>query len=183
MARYSLAGGRGWLRIGGCRWPSGAAGLFSGRPRGITAIELLILVVLVVILTAFAIPSMSPVVLNLRLRGAAWQVGGDLRLARQRAVTIRKRFRICLTGCAISLPAGSYSLERDDGTPTTPQWVSETGAPVRLPPDVTLTATATPVFRQNGMASGSTLTVSNVMGSYQVVVASTGRVRVCQGSC
>ncbi len=183
MVRHNLAGGRGRLTTGGRRGLSCAARFFSDRPRGVTVIELLILVVLLVILAAFAIPGMSPVVLNLRLRGAAWQVGGDLRLARQRAVTIRKRFRICMTGCAISVPAGAYSLERDDGAPGTPQWVSETGAPVRLPPDVTVTANATPVFTQNGMASGCTLTVSNVMGSYQVVVGSTGRVRVCQGSC
>ena len=183
MVRHSVAGGRGQLTTGGRRGPSSAARFFSDRPRGVTAIELLILVALLVILAAFAIPGMSPVVLNLRLRGAAWQLGGDLRLARQRAVTLRKRFRVCVTGCAISVPAGAYSFERDDGTPLTPQWVSVTGVPVRLPPGVTLTASQTPAFNQSGIASASTLTVSNVMGSYQVVVLATGRVRVCQGSC
>lgn len=154
------------------------------RPRGVTLIELVMLSIVIAILAAIAIPNMSPVVQRFRLRGAAWQVAGDLRLARQRAVTIRKRFRVCLTNCAITVPAGSYSVERDDGT----GWVSETGAPTRLPQDVAISATATPTFLPNGALDpssglGSTFTLTNLMGSYQVVVNSTGRVKVCQGTC
>lgn len=154
-----------------------------GKTRGVTAVELLTLMVLLVILAAFAIPSMSPVVLRQRLSGAAWQLAGDLRLARQRAVTVRKRFRVCLTSCAIGVSAGSYSIERDDGTVSTPNWVSETGVPVRLPPDVTATTTGTATFTTTGMASGGTFSVSNIMGTYEIAVASTGRVKVCQGTC
>ncbi len=179
MVRQSSAGGRDWPATEGGR-ESCCAGRISLRPpRGVTAVELLILVVLLIILAAFAIPGISPVVLNLRLRGAAWQLGGDLRLARQRAVTARSQFRICVTSCAISVPAGAYSLERNDGT----GWVSETGTAVRLPPGVGVSATATASFGQTGTASASTFTLSNVMGTYVVVVNPTGRVRVCQGSC
>lgn len=131
------------------------------------------------ILVAIAIPGMSPVVQRYRLRGAAWQLVGDLRLARQRAVTIRKRFRVCVTSCAITVPAGSYSLERDDGTLPSPVWRSETGATTRLPQDVSLTANAaSATFNQTGMAGGVTFTLTNLMGTYQVTVNSTGRVKV-----
>jgi Tfp pilus assembly protein FimT len=154
-------------------------------PRGVTAIELIILVMLLVIVAAFAIPGMSPVVLHLRLRGAAWQVAGDLRLARQRAVTVRKRYRLCVppTTCALTLPNGTaYSLERDDGT-STPSWANDTGgAASRLPRDVQITG-GTPVFAATGAATGTTFTLTNPLGSYQVVVAPTGRVRVCEGAC
>jgi Tfp pilus assembly protein FimT len=145
-----------------------------------TAVELLTVVVLLVILAAFAIPSISPVVLRQRLSGAAWQLGGDLRLARQRAVTERKRFRVCVTSCAISVPPGSYSIERDDGT-----WVSDTGVAVKLPQDVTVTSTwPTATFSTNGMVTPSpTFTVSNIIGTYEIAIASTGRVKVCQGTC
>jgi len=153
------------------------------RQRGATVVELLTVIVLLVILAAIAIPNMSPVVLRYRLRGAAWQLVGDLRLARQRAVTVQKRFRLCVTSCAITVPAGSYSLERDDGTPLSPQWLSETGATVRLPQDVTISTTATATFIATGMASGGTFTLTNLIGTYQVAVGATGRVRVCQGSC
>lgn len=159
-------------------WPQ------ARRRRGVTAVELVILLGVLAILAAFAIPSMSPVVQRFRLRGAAWQVAGDLRLARQRAVTIRKRFRVCVTNCAITLPANAYSVERDDGTVSSPRWISETGAAARLPEGVSLSATAlAATFNQTGTTSGATFTLTNLMGSYQVVVNSTGRVKVCQGTC
>ena len=151
--------------------------------RGVTIVELITIGAVLVILAAFAIPGFSPVLLHYRVRGAAWQVAGDLRLARQRAVTLKQRFRVCATSCGVAVPAGSYSVERDQGTPSSPLWVSDTGVATRLPRDVTVSTTGTPVFSANGMASGGTFTLSNVMGAYQVAVASTGRVRVCEGTC
>jgi Tfp pilus assembly protein FimT len=151
--------------------------------RGVTIIELLCLVFLLAILVAIAIPGMSPVTLNLRLRGAAWQVAGDLRLARQRAVTLKKRFRVCVTSCAIAVPAGSYSLERDEGAPGVPSWVSDTGVVSRLGPGVTISTSATPTFNEIGTAGPGTVTLTNPVGIYQVAIAQSGRVTVCAGTC
>lgn len=145
--------------------------------------ELVTVVALLVIMAAVAIPTVGPVVLRSRLRGAAWQVAGDLRLARQRAVTIKQRFQFCLTGCAVPVPVGSYSLEREEGALGSGTWVNENGVATRLPPDVTVTANATPKFTLTGTASGATVTVSNFAGAYRVVVAPSGRVRVCEGTC
>ena len=153
--------------------------------------EMLSLIVVLVILVAVAIPKASPVVQWFRLRGSAWQLAGDLRLARQKAVTVQKRYRVCVTNCAISVPAGTYSVERDDGNPASSQWTSETGAAIRLPgptprlsSDVTITATASAAsFSATGTASGATFTLINLIGTYQVVVGITGRVVVCQGAC
>lgn len=154
-----------------------------GGGRGVTAVELITIVFLLVILGAIAIPLFTPVILNYRLRGSAWQLTGDLRLARQRAVTVRKRFRVCVTGCQITVPSGAYTIERDDGTVASPNWVSDTGVVVQLGTSVTISTTATVTFSINGIASGGTYTVSNLAGTYQVVVTSTGRVQVCKGSC
>ncbi len=151
--------------------------------RGVTFIELIILTLAMVILASIAIPRMGPVVQGFRLRGAAWQVAGDLRLARQRAVTSQQRFRICVKSCVLTVNTGQYSLERDIGTPASPKWTSETGATTRLPPDVTISASATATFSPNGMASGSTYTLTNLMGNYEVTVASTGQVTVCKTPC
>ncbi len=154
------------------------------RGRGFTVVELVTVGALLVILTVIAIPSIGPLVLRTRLRGAAWQVAGDLRLARQRAVTIKQRFQFCLTGCAVPVPLGGYSLEREAGALGSGNWVNENGVATRLPSDVAVTASATPVFTITGTAaSGSTVTLSNVVGAYQVVVAPSGRVRVCEGAC
>ncbi len=154
----------------------------DGR-RGATLVELLTLVVALVLLAAFAVPSISPIVLRYRVRGAAWQVAGDLRLARQRAVTLKKRFRLCVSGCAIAVPPGRYSLEREDGAIGSLTWVNETGVATALPPDVTISANANPTFKITGAAGGGTVTLTNLLGTYQVTVAQSGRVTVCEGTC
>lgn len=157
-------------------------------PRGVTFVELLTLIIVILILVSVGVPRARDVIQGIRLRGAAWQLAGDLRLARQRAVTTQRRFRVCLTQCALSVPPGSYSMEVDVGTSGHANWISETTAPVRLPLDVTVSATATPVFMANGMLDpssglGTTFTLTGSIGTYEVRVASTGRVRVCQGVC
>jgi Tfp pilus assembly protein FimT len=160
--------------------------------RGATTIELILLLVLIVILAALAIPGVSPVVQQLRLRGAAWQVAGDLRLARQRAVTLKRPFRICVAAtpsvpnsdCQVNMPLPTYSFDQNSGTGNAPVWVSETGAVRVLPQDVTVQSNQTPVFSGTGNAApAATLTVTNLMGTYEIKVAATGRVLVCQGAC
>jgi Tfp pilus assembly protein FimT len=146
-------------------------------------VELVIVVALLVIMATIAVPTIGPLVLRSRLRGAAWQVAGDLRLARQRAVTIKQRFQFCLTGCAVPVPSGSYSLEREAGALGSGNWVNENGVATRLPPEVTVTANTTPKFTLTGTASGATVTLSNFVGVYHVVVAPSGRVQVCEGTC
>jgi Tfp pilus assembly protein FimT len=168
LSGFRCGPGSRWWRCGG---------------RGVTALELVTIVVVCVILGAIAVPGMSPVVLSYRLRGAAWQVAGDLRLARQRAVTVRRPFRVCVSSCAINVPAGAYSVERNDGTPGSASWVSEHGAVTRLPANVTISLNQTVAFNVTGQTSGGTFTVTNLMGTYLVVVNSTGRVVVCKGSC
>ncbi len=153
-----------------------------GRCRGVTVVDLVTLVALLVILAALAVPTISPIVLRYRVRGAAWQVAGDLRLARQRAVTIKRRFKFCLRDCSVPVPAGSYSVEREDA-PGSGTFLNENGVATTLPPQVTITATAAPTFTITGTAGGATVTLSNLLGSYQVRVAPSGRVLVCEGTC
>jgi Tfp pilus assembly protein FimT len=145
--------------------------------------ELLTVTIALLILASIGIPRMSPVVQQFRLKGAAWQLAGDLRLARQRSVTTQKRFRLCVTNCAISVPTDTYSVEWDQGSVASPSWRSDTGVAAKLPLDVALSASATVTFVPSGMASGSTITLTNLIGTYQVKVGSTGQVTVCQGTC
>ena len=152
------------------------------RPHGVTLIELIALTVVLLILGMIGIPRVSPVVQQFRLKGAAWQLAGDLRLARQRAVTTQRRFRVCLTGCQISVPVGAYSIEVEQPPVGSLHWASETGALARLPPDVCMSSGGSGIvtFAANGMASGNTFTLRNLTGEYQVIVASTGQVRIAE---
>jgi Tfp pilus assembly protein FimT len=153
----------------------------------VTFVELITLTIVLLILAAIGVPRVSPIVQRFQLKGAAWQLAGDLRLARQRAVTTQRRFRICVrTVCKITVPEGAYSVEVEQSPVGSLKWTSETGAPARLPPNVTITATDTDTtFSANGMASGVTFTLTNAMGSYQVAVGATGQVTVaaCPGTC
>ncbi len=162
--------------------PFGACTRRVPRPHGVTFIELITLTLVLLILAMIGIPRVSPIVQRFRLKGAAWQLAGDLRLARQRAVTTQRRFRVCLTGCPISLPVGAYSIEVEQPPVGSLKWTSETGAPARLPPDVCLSSGASGIvtFAANGMASGNTFTLRNLTGEYQVIVASTGQVRIAE---
>ncbi len=145
-----------------------------------TFIELITLTIVILILAAIGIPRVSPIVQGFQLKGAAWQLAGDLRLARQRAVTTQQRFRVCLSSCAITVPGGSYSVEVDVGTPGHANWTSQTGAPVRLPPNVCVSANnpGNATFAANGMASANTFTLYNLIGEYQVTISPTGQVTV-----
>jgi Tfp pilus assembly protein FimT len=145
--------------------------------------ELIILTLALLILASISVPRMGPVVQSFRLRGAAWQLAGDLRLARQRALTSQQRFRVCISGCYLSkLPEGQYSVERDIGTTSKAKWISETEVATKLPPDVTISG-SNATFTPNGMASGSTYKVTNLSGKYEITVASTGQVTVCKTAC
>lgn len=152
----------------------------ASDPRGVTFIELITLTIAILILAMIGIPRISPIVQNFQLKGSAWQLAGDLRLARQRAVTTQRRFRVCVTNCKIALPVGAYSVELEQPPVGSLQWVSETGAPAMLRPGVCVSANGagTATFAANGMASGNTFTLYNLIGEYQVTVGSTGQVTV-----
>jgi Tfp pilus assembly protein FimT len=160
--------------------PPGHSARRAPWPRGVTLIELITLTIVILILAAIGVPRVSPIVQNFQLKGAAWQLAGDLRLARQRAVTTQRRFRICVSSCTITVPVGAYSVEVEQPPVGSLNWTSETGAPVSLPPGVCVSANnpGTATFAANGMASGNTFTLYNLIGEYQVTVASTGQVAV-----
>lgn len=75
---------------------------------GFTLPELLIAVGLVGIVSAGALPILAGTVQGYRLRTAAWQVAGDLRIARQKALSTNRRHRVCFNICGRPVPADGY---------------------------------------------------------------------------
>ena len=150
------------------------------RRRGVTFIELLISTMVLLILVMIGIPRISPIVQSFHLKGAAWELTGDLRLARQRAVTTQRRFRVCVSNCGISVPVGTYSVEMEQPPVGSLNWTSDTGVPVRLPPDVCISADnpGTVTFAPDGTASQNTFSLYNLIGEYQVAVGPAGQVTV-----
>lgn len=154
-----------------------------GDQEGVTAMEILIVLVVVGIMTALAMPLILGNMQSYRVRVAAWEMAGDLRLARQRAVSLQKRHRICLSTCGSLVPTGGYLLERKEGV----TWVVDL-VRTDIPNGVDLTTTAPGgklTFGSKGEVWGATGTMKleNVSGTYEVATATSGRVRVCKGTC
>lgn len=153
-----------------------------GNDRGFSLMEILMVAAALVVLAGMAIPSVLRTLEAYRLRGAAWNLAGDLRLARQKAVSLQLDHRICFANCGDAVPAGGYLLQRKNPLPP-PVWVVDV---VRgdLPDGLTLTWSADAVtYELKGEASGSTITLTNSAGTYGVVASPSGRVRACKGSC
>ena len=153
-----------------------------GDNRGASLMELFMVGVALVVLMGMVMPSFFRTLEAYRLRGAAWNLAGDLRLARQTAVSTQVRHRFCLSGCDNPVPDGGYLLERE----ATASW--EVLARVNVPDGVTITSNAPGdklTFDTKGGVSGGlgTMTLTNGSGTYQVATAITGRVRVCKGPC
>ena len=152
--------------------------------------ELLIACAILVLLVGISIPLVSNAVEAYRLRAAAWQVAGDLRLARQRAISMQKRHRLCFMNCVASVAANTYVLERDEGIPGTAQWVQDSAVPLNLPQGVSADASQTSnpggriAFDVRGEADAfGTLRVANSAGNYAITISRVGRVLVCKGEC
>lgn len=159
-------------------------------PRGFTAIELLLVAVLILTVTGMALPWIPGVIQAYRLRVAAWDLAGDLRLARQKAVSTQVRHRVCFAECGnpkgnTPVPNPGYVVEREDGADN---WRLDftvdfsrqlLGTAINIDPPTENTV----VFNARGTSGPGTVTLANPSGKYKVVTAQTGRVRVCRGSC
>lgn len=146
--------------------------------------EVLITVVLLLVIAGLAAPWILSTFQAYRLRVAAWELAGDLRLARQKAVSLQQRHRICFSGCSTAVPPGGYLLEREQAAGA---WVMETSRG-DLPDGITITTTAptgTVTFESKGEVSGAmaTITLTSDVGTYQLTTAQTGRIQVCKGTC
>lgn len=166
------------------RWQS------SHPSRGVTVMELLIAITIVILLAAVAIPAVSRGLEGYRLRTAAWQLAGDLRLARQRAISAQNRYRLCFANCVISVAPNTYVFERNDGIAGGAQWVQDSAVPRSLPQGVSADASRTSnpggriAFDVRGEADAfGTLTVVNSAGNYAITINRVGRVLVCKGEC
>lgn len=158
-----------------------------GGQRGVTLIEILIVVTIALVVAGVAMPWFLGTIEAYRLRVAVWEFVGDLRLARQKSVSTQVRHRICLFDCSTAVPGAAYILERQDSTDPT-GWRLDV-ARTDLADGVVITTNGPQGKIEFGTKGepfqtlGTTSRLTNGTGTYQVTVASTGRVRVCKGAC
>jgi len=146
------------------------------KPAGFTLMEMLVVIAVLAVMAAIAIPSFMSLLPGMRLNGAARQVMTDLLDARMNAVKNNNEFKVFFG----SPSANQYQIlddDDDDGNADTGEAITTRNIQTEYP-DVTLSATANPVFQPRGNASGTTITLTNSSGSKVVSVASTGRVKI-----
>jgi len=143
---------------------------------GFTLMELILVVAVMGIMAAIAIPAFMGFLPGMRLNGAARQVMGDLMDARMAAVKNNNEFKIFFLNnhqYKILDDKNGNGVD-DDGTGT-----SRTMDIQDNYSDVTLTDTGDPVFSPKGTATTlSTITLQNSSGSKSVSISIAGRVKI-----
>ena len=158
-------------------------------PAGLTFLEALVTVGVLGVLAAASLPFLIPRFHEYQLRSAAWQVAGDLRLARQRAITTRARYRFAFADSGASADADSYVLQSAVRQGSRDRWVQElppgAGARRRLPGSTRIDPSSTPstraiTFNPNGsVVPAGTIRLRGGTGSLALVaVDQAGRVQV-----
>ncbi len=143
--------------------------------RGFTVMELMVVVGLMAIISAIAMPSFVSWLPSYRLSAGARQVAADLQLARMKAISQNTTYRLnILTG------GTQYQLEKDAG------FTLESG-PFTLPPGITASPTgATSEFQSRGTASATDdITLTNDGGTTvrHVCIKTVGRVHIENSTC
>lgn len=150
---------------------------------GFTLIELMIVIAIMGIMMALAVPSYQTYMAQRRLNGAARQVMSDLMAARMKAITQNNEFKVFFPGSHSGALSGNhqYQILDDDDNDSTP----DEGEAIEIKDiqtnysDVTMTANNNPVFSPKGTATNlATVTLSNSRGSKEVSIAITGRVKI-----
>lgn len=142
--------------------------------RGVTLIELVVVIAIIAIGALLLVPNMGPWIQNYRLRTAARDIVSTLRTAQMKAVSNNMTYQV-----SFNVGAGTYVLQRNTGG----GWVDE-GAAQTLPTGIRINdpaPTNNPLtFSPNSSSNGGTVTVKNTRNSERkiTVLPSTGRITI-----
>ena len=132
---------------------------------GLTVVELMIVMAILTICFAIAMPNITLFSSGYKLKAATREVATDLQLTRLLAVKENKTFQVIFDSNSyqvIRLSDGIVAKSRSFG----PEY-----------PDLNLTNVSI-TFDPRGISNGNTVTVANARGTKNVSVAPTGRVMI-----
>ncbi|MFP4088575.1 MAG: GspH/FimT family pseudopilin [Desulfobacteraceae bacterium] len=158
--------------------PLGDSNKPINKSTGFTLLELMIIIAVMGILSAIAIPSFMSLLPGMRLNGAARTVMGDLMAARMKAVKLNQKTKVFFDNNSFQ-----YRICNDadnDGTVDDGEGDVINRDIQNEYHDVTfdLNNTSDPVFSPRGTATNRTITLQNSEGSKNITVSIAGRVRI-----
>lgn len=154
----------------------------AGNESGFTLMELILVVAVMGIIAAIAIPVFMGFLPGMRLNGAARQVMGDLMDARMEAVKQNHEYKVFF------LNNHEYKILDDNDSDGIDDGGAETSRTVDIQDnysDVTFSSTGNPIFTPKGIIQSpsdtATITIQNSAGGCKKVkVAITGRVKIAE---
>ena len=144
------------------------------RKSGFTVLELIVAVGIAMVVMGIAVPSFMTWLPTLRLSSGARQVATDLQVARMKAISQNRKFRLNFDTTT------TYYLQSDLNNDGTIASGENDSGPFSLPEGISTTVGTTPEFQPRGTASGAgTITLQNVNSETKnVQVAVVGRVTI-----
>ena len=137
----------------------------SARARGFSIVELVLVMAVMGIIAAIALPSWSKLQPNYALNNSVRQIQSELHNIKMRAAAENVAFQM-----AYLHDANAYTIQRD----------SKALVVKPIAEGTSITKDGTISFSPRGTASGNRVRVRNTAGMCkQIVVGTTGRVRVC----
>jgi prepilin-type N-terminal cleavage/methylation domain-containing protein len=142
--------------------------------RGVTLIELIVVMVIIAIAAALTIPNIGRWIPGYRLRSAARDVVSLMRSAQMKAVSSNTQFRVSFNDVN-----HSYILQRKSGE----VWVDD-GTVQTLPPGIQIVGITLPgknaEFNPNSTSSSGSVTLRNPKDAEKRIVlySATGKIRV-----
>lgn len=144
------------------RWPRGGPSAFA---RGVTLIEMMIVIAIVGIIAAIAVPNLNPLLQRQHLTAAAEDVAGFLDRARKKAYVEGRCYRVRLQGDALVMqkkvgPDGANCVGSSPGNSLVGATWATPLQTLRPPAGVSLSLSATGgaseiIFRPNGRLRGN----------------------------
>jgi len=170
-------------------WP----GVRNNSEKGVTMIELAVVMAIIAIMGLFMSPALSEWVAGFRVRGATKDLADALQLARLKAISTGVQYRVRLS---INNGTGAENFVLQENDPDT-GWTNE-GATITLPTGVDIdrvdpggiqAGNIDRTFNTNGTATGwgaasatSSIFIENQRGDqYRVIISQTGIVRMREG--
>jgi len=144
--------------------------------KGLTLIELVVVLVIVAILAGLLVPNVGTWLPNYRLRSATRDIVSTMRTAQMKAVSTNSQYRV-----NFDVAGNGYILQYQT---TSGLWVND-GATHNLPTGITFKdadfgSASQAVFNSNATSSAGSVTLQNRKGAMQRIslTSSTGRVSI-----